>query len=404
MTHFISRAGLYLALMLPLLGRSETTIVSFTNLPEQIRRKNPELAAARLRIDEAAGKLRQAGRYTNPQFDTSVEPNTRGREGRVELGLSQKFPLTRRLALEKQVSAAELEAVKAEVDNAARLITSETAGEMVSLLALREKRVILQKQAGLADELSGFLKSTAEKGEGSSLDASAAALDAAKIRQEIRQLDVEETTLLIGLRGKLGMAPNEAISINGKLSDTSALQQVSRDKRPDLRVAEWEIKAAAKAHQLAVAKQYDDIEVGVFSSAERRMDAPDGYQNETTLGLRVQIPLPFWDKNEGNIDAAKAQLERKRKELSALGNQVDLEADAARQSMQLWSGIERDLRENLLPQVQTHAEQTEAAFRKGQAELTEVFRARERLLGLSLQQNDALREFHRARVSFEFSR
>jgi outer membrane protein, heavy metal efflux system len=404
MTHFISRAGLYLALMLPFVGRSETTIVSFTNLPEQIRRKNPELAAARLRIDEAAGKLRQAGRYTNPQFSTSVAPNTRGREGSIELGLSQKFPLTRRLALEKQVSAAELEAVRAEVENAARLLTSETAEEMVSLLALREKRVILQKQAGLADELSDFLKSTAEKGEGSSLDASAAALDAAKIRQEMRQLDVEETALLIGLRGKLGMSPAEAISINSKLSDTSALHQVSRDKRPDLRVAEWEIKAAAQAHQLAVAKRYDDIEVGVFSSAERRMDAPDGYQNETTLGLRVQIPLPFWDKNEGNIDAAKAQLERKQKELSALGNQVDLEADAARQSMLQWAGIERDLRENLLPQVQTHAEQTEAAFRKGQAELTEVFRARERLLELSLQQNDALREFHRARVSFEFSR
>src|SRR5688500_10679045 len=95
---------------------------------------NPALAAARARIEEARGQLRQAGRLRNPEFDLEYSQNVRSPENRYAASLMQRFPLTRRLALEKITSQAELAAVEAEVRNEERKIAGEARIALVKLL------------------------------------------------------------------------------------------------------------------------------------------------------------------------------------------------------------------------------------------------------------------------------
>ena len=59
-------------------------VVSLSSIGNRIRAQNPDLAAARLRIQEALGRMNQSGRLTNPEFDTSLDHNSRFREGRIE--------------------------------------------------------------------------------------------------------------------------------------------------------------------------------------------------------------------------------------------------------------------------------------------------------------------------------
>ena len=42
--------------------------ISYQSLPDRIRHQNPDLKAARYRINEAAGKMKQAGRLSNPDL------------------------------------------------------------------------------------------------------------------------------------------------------------------------------------------------------------------------------------------------------------------------------------------------------------------------------------------------
>ena len=81
-------------------------ILSYESIESRIRSGNPTLAAARFRINEALGRMKQSGRLSNPSFDTGLDHNIQSAEGEIEIGLTQKFPVTNRLALEKEITLA----------------------------------------------------------------------------------------------------------------------------------------------------------------------------------------------------------------------------------------------------------------------------------------------------------
>ncbi|MGL5020239.1 MAG: hypothetical protein ACRDBP_19035, partial [Luteolibacter sp.] len=85
-----------------------SVVVSLASIGHRIRAQNPDLAAARLRIQEALGRANHAGRLANPELETGVEHNPNFREGRFEIGFIQRFPITGRLRLEKEISLTEL--------------------------------------------------------------------------------------------------------------------------------------------------------------------------------------------------------------------------------------------------------------------------------------------------------
>src|SRR4029078_2395798 len=81
-------------------------------------RSNPDLTAARWGIEEARGRLWHSGRPSNPELETELKPNVRGREFSLSVGFMQKFPLTNRLFIERKVSETGLAIAEAEVRNA----------------------------------------------------------------------------------------------------------------------------------------------------------------------------------------------------------------------------------------------------------------------------------------------
>lgn len=90
------------ALTIQSMAAAPSVVVTLHSFGDRIRAQNPDLAAARLGIQEALGRLTQSGQLSNPELETSLESNSRIREGRLEIGLSQRFPVTERLQLEKK--------------------------------------------------------------------------------------------------------------------------------------------------------------------------------------------------------------------------------------------------------------------------------------------------------------
>ena len=402
MSKFYPLAALALATMALPLSAEPAVVVSFASIGNRIRAQNPDLAAARLRIQEALGRMNQSGRLTNPEFDTSLEHNSRFREGRIEVGFSQRFPVTDRLRLEKAVSATELKASESEVREIERLLVGQAREAVVKILASRQRRDLLRQQSTLSKEFSDFLGESVAKGEGSPLDAGQAKLESASLSTEIRQLEATEAALVGELKPLLGMRSGEAIQLGGNLPEPS-LPAVGVDpsRRPDFQVAKLEALAAAQSVALEQARRYDDVEGGIFTGLERTEDAPEGYQNEAVVGLRFKMALPFWNKNEGNIQEAQARKIRKEKEAIALGRGIRLEAEAALAEMREWAKLIQEITDTLLPLAEEQYTLAETTYRNGQGEIQSVLRSREKRLQLAAARLDALREFHLARVRHE---
>ncbi len=390
------------ALLISPLIAEPSVVVTMGSVGDRIRSQNPDLAAARLRIQEALGRMNQGGRLSNPDLDASFESNSRLREGKFELGISQRFPVTGRLQLEKEISLTELHASEAEVREVERQLIGQARETVIKVLATRQRRELLREQVGVSKEFADFLSEVAAKGEGSALDAGQAKLEATSLSMEIRQLDASETASIGELKPLLGMMPGESLHVSGALPNPS-LPSAAADpaKRPDFQVAKLNAQAAAQGVALEQARRYDDVEGGFFAAAERTEDAPKGYDNEAILGLRFKIALPFWNKNEGAIQEAVARQSRKEKETSALGLGIRLEAEAARSEMAEWARMIGEIDGTLLPLAYEQCKLAEDAYRNGQGEIQSVLRSREKRLQLSAAKLDALREFHLARVRHE---
>lgn len=366
---------------------------------------NPDLAAARWKIEEARGRLAQAGRLANPEMEYEFKPNARGREFAVSAAFTQRFPLTNRLRLEKAVSRAELEAAGAEVDSAAQRLKAKVLETGVKLLALDEARRLTEARLRYSREFAEDAEKTAARGEGSPLDAAQFALEAKQLNLELLQLEAERAALAGELRPLLGLEPKEPVEITGRLPAPALPGEAGGDVsgRADWRAAQARVEAARQGAALARAEKWEDVTVGAALEVERAKDAPEGLETDVFAGFRVSIPLPLRNKNEGKIQEADAALARHGMEAGALAAGIRAEAAAALEEMRAAARILESIDQTLLPAARALEEQIVKSWRAAQpdARPADVLRAREKRLSLEQARVDALRNFHLARVRFD---
>ncbi len=361
---------------------------------------NPQLAAARLRIEEAHGRLTASGRWANPEAEFDFRQNPRAPERAFGVAWMQKFPVTGRLRLEKAVSRAELAAAEAEVRDAGCRLAGEVRAAAVKLLALKQQRSLRTRQIKNSEELTSFMGKRLAVGEASNVDVAQIGLEAKQLATQVLQLDVERAVLLGQLRPLLGMSAGEPLEITGTLGEPGALpaKGSAPDARGDYRAAQATAEAARQAVDLAKANKWQDITAGVTAEHARTEDIPSGFKNDVMLGIKFSVPLPLWNKNEGKIREAAAAAQRHEKEVQALALQIASEATAARGEMAALARIIGDIDEKLIPQARSIEDQLRASYSTGLTTLAEVIRARGKRFELEAQRLDALRDYHLARA------
>ena len=143
------------------------------------------------------------------------------------------------------------------------------------------------------------------------------------------------------------------------------------------------------------------MSAGIFAGPEYQKASGDHRQTNGVIGFRVSLPLPFWNKNEGEIAEKTAAAERVRLEQEALAKQIRSDAENARKDMQTSHDLAIETRDKLLPLVIEQTGKLEKAYESGQTDLLTILRAREQRLQLEAAALDAVRDFHLARIRYE---
>lgn len=399
MFYKLSWAALLIASSATMLKAEPGVVVSYDMLPRLVRSQNPELSAARVRIGEALARCAKAGRHANPELETTIEQNSRFREWKAEIGFTQRFPVTDRLRLEREIGLTEVRAAEAEVREVERLLIAAAREAMVEIQALRQRRDLLVRQRKLSEEFATFLDEAAGKGEGSPLDAGMARIEAAGVDLTLLQIHAEETAVTGRLKTVLGTPAGTPLGISGTLPPPGrATASATPSRRADLQARNIAAEAAGRGVDLERARKYEDFEAGIFAGTERKEDAPNGFEREALVGLRLRIPLPLWNDNRAAVDEAEAKHQRARLEAAALEKSIRLESETTLAEMSRWAKLVTEIEQTLLPLADKQAAGAEKAFRNGQGDLQTVFRSREKHLAISISRLDALRQFHLARV------
>lgn len=379
----------------------EAVVVTLEGVGDRVRAQNPDLQAARLLIQEAVGRARDAGRLANPSVESEFEAGPGMAERTLDIGVSQAFPLTNRLRLEKTISALAIREADAEVEHQARQLVAVARELAVDVMALRGRRELLQQQATLNQSFVEALRASVEKGEGSPLDLGQAQLEANKLALELTRMAVDQTTVVGQLKRLLGMTPEQDLLVTGNLPEPVATRpDLAIADRPDRQVAKLRLETAQREVELERARRMDDVELGLFASMMRRDDEPEGLESDRMLGFQLSIPLPLWNRNQGAIDEATARKQRRQLEAAAIDRSLQLQGQTAAAEMRQWQQLITEINDKLLPLAEQQQALADQAYRNGQTEIQTLLSARQQVLELLDVRLDALRRYHLARVRY----
>lgn len=293
------------------------TLDSATVLAESI---NPILAQSAADVEAARGKALQVGLYPNPIAQGGAT-QAAGNESQYYFGLSQEIVTKHKLQLNR--TAAQREVYQAElafVRNRFALLTAVRQGYFVALASQRRVEVLTK--------LLEITKKSAEASERLQIAGETARADSLLFEIEVEKAEValensqaqltaarKQLAAIIGLRdlnvdrlvGNLKVSLNEALEpilIEGYLPYNAEVQ-----------IAEQEVDKARTLLRRAQVEPFPNVTVY------------GGYQYQVVqinnMGLfSASVPLPLWNRNQGNIATGYAHIQKASAHVAQTQNQI----------------------------------------------------------------------------------
>jgi cobalt-zinc-cadmium efflux system outer membrane protein len=218
-----------------------------------------------------------------------------------------------------------------------------------------------------------------------------------QFRSNVQRAELVLLTTKTKLQNLLGRrTPDDPFDILGELKlplhvfglELEALQRAAIDARPDIRTLDLDQARSRSELRLQLAQAKVDYTLG---TEYRRQQGINGKSN--TLGLFFSVPLPVFNRNQGEIARVQAEQEQLQRQIEALKAQVHMEVKTAfqefRSARELVEGIENDL---LKPAEQ--ARDTSAyVYRSGASSLIEFLDAQRTF-------NETMQSYHEAQAAY----
>jgi cobalt-zinc-cadmium efflux system outer membrane protein len=381
---------------------AEELSIPLSALAARVRSSHPALRAARLELEEAKGRQLGAGRPANPVAGLEYQSESELSPSALTFSIDQTFPLTNKLRLEKSLSVQQVRAAGLEIQDAERRLVLEAETHAVQLLILDRKRALGAQQMELANRLARFAEEKVSSGEVSALDATQARVYAQQIRFETRKWDTERIGLLGSLQPMLGLSPHDHLTVTGDLPPINLPSAPSDGQhRPDLLLAQSRAEAAETESELASKNQWPEVTAGIFTAQEAQDVGTNRREHTSFNGIRLSVPLPLWNQNQGEIAEKAAAAERARLQREALRQTVAVEAETARKEMLAQAQLLRDTQETLMPLLATQSKDLAKSYESGQTNQLTLIEAAEQRLKLEVSALEVERDFHLARLRYE---
>lgn len=352
----------------------------------------------------AAAAVSQARAWANPELELSAgrakarEANEDGMRPATTIGgleLRQRFELPGK----RRARVATAEAQRSVTDREATLDRLDLEIEIRSAALLVASAEARAAQAAHGVDLSTQVRTAVERrvqaGEADRGDLARAQVDLANAQLAADATQAEIAAAQAALRTWCGNALPEQFTVTGILPEAPVavavadLQQRAIAAHPRLAINDAQQAVSTASIAAEERAWYPDLTIGL--SGNRETDTND-------LGVSVGLDLPLWNRNEGGIAAARADLARlqgeRRRELLALQRSI----------VAAWGTYERERRQivglstNVIPAAQEALRLKLAAFQAGDATLLDVIDARRVELGAETALTEARERAAMARI------
>lgn len=278
---------------------------------------NPTLEQARSETWKAHGRYQQAGLYPNPEFSfQAAEIGNDGRAGQQGIFFQQEFVTGCKLQLSQSIEASAQRQARHTVTAQEYRVANGVRQEFYAVLTAQRNLELSQSLLEIAQRAESTAQRRLEGLQGSKVD-----LLQARVERQRSELEVANSELVLegALRRlqTLTGIPIATDQIAGALEEQvpnlewestwSRLQELS----PQIARAEAGIARAQAVWQRQRAEPIPNVTV----QAGTQYDFGTSTQ---IAGLQVSMPVPIFNRNQGNIAAAEAEWVRAAREVERL--------------------------------------------------------------------------------------
>jgi cobalt-zinc-cadmium efflux system outer membrane protein len=367
--------------------------------------RNPQLGVYPYDLRAADALIVQAGLWPNPELGVTVEEfggrgERRGFEGaETTVELAQPIELGGKRAGRTRVAALDKELVQWDYQAARLDVMRETARAFVTVLAAQERLALSERLLELSRQAQTAVAQRVKAGKDSPVDELRADVAFSETRIEQQNAEKALTAARHTLAATWGSRAPAFEKVEGDFYRTAAPPPLAEltaatANNPDLaRWATEEDKRRA-ALRLERARGVPDIAVG---AGVRRFEQTE----DAALVFGLIVPVPLFNRNQGGILAATAELEKARRQYEAA--QVRILAALSEAVSALGAAYDEVtiLHHDVLPKAQRAFEAAQRGYQQGEFDYLYLLDAQRTLFQTQAQYVNSTEAYHKAQADVE---
>lgn len=341
---------------------------------------NPELAASARDIGIAQGLREQAGLLRNPTLSWGQE-GTESRNRTTTIAISQPLELggqrRARVALAERGQEAAILSAQARHNQ----LRGEVISAFYAALRAQERERLALQSVELAQRGVAAAEGRVRAGKAPPLEAKRAQVQLAEVRLEqdrARRERADANQALATLMGRAspdftGVRDDSGRSLPAVPNPDELMRRLGDSA--EMRLAQTRIDEGEAAVRLAKTQRIPDLDVSLGTQ-----EAVDAGNRDRIAVIGLSLPLPLFDRNQGNILAESRRADQARD----LRNATELRLrQETQQALQQWGTAQSEVdafRQTILPNAQTAVESATRGFEMGKFGFLDVLDAQRTLI------------------------
>lgn len=359
---------------------------------------NPEVAAAKRQWEATEGQVLQGRSRPNPELAYSLE-DTRSKTRTQSWQLNLPVELGGKRAARTKAAEKTREQAQAQLAELQATVRANVAAAYFDVLTAQERLVLARDSAALAKSSTDTVSKRVAAGKVSPVEESKARVAEAGVRVELAQAASEQRNALSRLFALLGRIDAPYTVLEGKAENLPSVPSLADlqpliSSAPGVVLARIEVDRRKALTALEQSKRVPDVTVSVG------MQRSNETQRNVLL-FGVSVPLPIFDRNQGNLLEALKLEDKARDELQAATVRLHSEVAQARERLSTIIAEVQSLKQDVLPGAKSAYDAATIGFENGKFNFLEVLDAQRTYFTAKSQYLKALGEAHRAAADID---
>ena len=343
---------------------------------------NPDLAAAQWDIDIAQGGRQQAGLIPNPVASWDVE-DTRRDSRTTSIKISQALELGGKRGARIDVATRAQDAAALNLEQRRNTLRAEVIENYYGALRAQERLELAQRSMSVAERGLAVADGRVTAGKASPVEATRAQVQLSETRLELNRAQIGLTDAYRRLAASTGSATADFQAVAAQTQFTPSLPTATQlltrlEQTAELRLAELYILQNEASVVLEKAQRIPDLDVSIGSQY-------DASVRERVNLVGVSMPIPLFNRNQGNVLAASRRADQARDLRNAAELRLRTET---RQALDLWQSANTEVRafnQQILPAAQSAVDSATRGFEMGKFSFLDVLDAQRTLIAARTQ-------------------